>query len=43
MSKILTKRKAQKPFANREINLETLRKDYEKFKIRLATQRFTKG
>lgn len=39
MSKILTKRKAQKPFANREINLETLKKDYEKFKIRLQKER----
>lgn len=26
----------QKPFVNRELNLETIKKDYEKFKIRLA-------
>lgn len=25
-------------FRNREISLETLKKDYEKFKLRLATQ-----
>lgn len=38
MSKI-TKRKTQKPFINREITLETLKKDYEKFKIRLDKKR----
>lgn len=39
MSKILTKRKAQRPFVNKEIYLENLQKDYEKYKIRLEKKR----
>lgn len=39
MTKILTKRKAQRPFVNREIYFENLQKDYEKYKIRLKKKR----
>lgn len=39
MTEILRKRKAQKPFINREIHVENLKKDYEKFKIRLQKER----
>ena len=39
MTKILTKRRSQRPFVNREISLENLKKDYEKYKIRLEKNR----
>ena len=39
MSKILKKRVAQRPFVNREITIENLKKDYEKFKLRLEKKR----
>jgi len=31
----MKQRKRQKPFENRELNIETLKKDYEKFLQRL--------
>lgn len=33
--KKLTKRKSQRPFINREISIEQIKKDYEKFKVQL--------
>ena len=39
MSKKLSKRKAQRPFVNKEICFEQIQKDYEKFKIRLEKKR----
>lgn len=37
--RIIKKRIAQKPFVNREISIENLRKDYERYKIRLEKSR----
>ena len=31
----MKQRLRQKPFTNKELHLETIKKDYEKFKIRL--------
>ena len=36
MEKIRQKRKQQKKFENKEIELKTIINDYERFKIRLA-------
>lgn len=37
--KKLKKRKYQRPFINKEIFIENLKKDYEKYKIRLEKKR----
>ena len=41
MIRKIKKRKSQRPFVNREIMIEELRKDYEKFKNRLEKRRLS--
>lgn len=41
--KVIKQRKAQKPFINKEIEIAQIRKEYEKFKLRMAKERLSKA